>query len=106
VRHSWGRSTGPWLWWGPITRPQDIGNRRIAARLLLDRQSGIVFNVATVLTGSLVLGWYPNHRKAGCVTGFGRVRATGEKVAERHYCWARNLDLELGPDPIKLRMMV
>ncbi len=55
---AWIRSTGPWLAVYEITDPADLPGP-VCSRATLDRDSGLVLNVAT---GSWVLGWYPRHR--------------------------------------------
>ncbi len=61
---AWIRPTGPWLAVYEITDPTILPGP-VCARATLDRDSGLVLNVATVPTGSWVLGWYPRHR--GCI---------------------------------------
>lgn len=93
-RRSWGKSSGPWLYWRPLRSRRELNGYIGGIRLALDQQTGIALNVALVGLGSLLVGWYPNHGKSGCVTGFGVVLEPGEVVEPVHHCFARRFDAE------------
>jgi hypothetical protein len=101
---SFGDSTG---WWGrvgshPLER-HDLGGRRASARLTFDEQSGIVLAVGVAGWRSIVLGFYPDHRKHRCLT-LARPHRIGEDLPVVHRCWASFLPQRAwGPDPAELR---
>jgi hypothetical protein len=87
------RKTGPWIYWGPIRNYAALG-MWAAVKLVCDPLNGVFLNIAVVKLGTLVLGWMPNHRKAGCLTGFGVVYLNGEEPKIEHHCWARKFNYE------------
>jgi hypothetical protein len=71
--------------------------------MVLSDQAGVVLNVTALRFGSLIVGFYPDHRKYQCKTGYGIVYPVDKPPMIEHRCWARRLNLDLGPDPTELR---
>jgi hypothetical protein len=108
---TYGKSTGPWLFVGSKScTTRHLGGRRFRARLVSDRVSGPLLNVAWAghyrYGRSIVIGWMPDHRKAGCTLSVGMLydHKAGPPAVDTHRCWARRLpEFELGKDPRELR---
>jgi hypothetical protein len=104
---SFGGKTGPW---GAVTSKnvtiRTLAGKRFRARLVLDHLTGLIVNVAWAghyrYGRSFIVGWMPNHKKAGCYTG--RVTNYEAMRAAHHRCWASVVpEFALGPDPAELR---
>jgi hypothetical protein len=62
---------GPWFTAHEVEDPNDLPGP-ICARLIINRQTGFLINLATYRGGSWLVGWYPQHRRCildthGCV---------------------------------------